>query len=231
MPKDKLNRKQKRRHRPICLQIWVATSGCWTVAAVVVPAEPAGVWLSLALGTLIAWGSGQAVRRLTGGAEPQPTAGLANLTSLPTVFGLAAMAIVTGVVGFGEQADDKGAITWTLLIGYLAEHLVPYAVRKVRNGWRWLVRTFKTGFREAIREALAEDNRTRRNRKSQIGSELAAQARAGRPDQPRQRPRTQRREMPPAVRRLAAKVAAGDADDAELNEFLRSLARAGAIAR
>jgi hypothetical protein len=102
------------------LQIWVATSGCWTTFGTLLPEVSQTVWLSVGLGVLITRMSTKLRNR-----------GKEYMTSMPTLFGLlaAAGAAYHAAQLNGTFSMDRFWITSLLILAFGIEQVAPVTYR------------------------------------------------------------------------------------------------------
>ncbi|RAS59709.1 hypothetical protein C8D87_1139 [Lentzea atacamensis] len=138
------------RHEFSVLQTWVATSGCWTAASVLLPDERLAVYAAPVLGVLLVVATMLAHRRLNVPERQRPTL-LTFVSTFPTLFGLAAAAVAThGAVSQGMPLEavvsslldlyaDKLLIIKLFLAAYLAEQSIPLLKLLGRKVKRWFI--------------------------------------------------------------------------------------------
>jgi hypothetical protein len=139
MSRNKSAQKVLAGQRLTVLQAWVATTGCWTAAAIVWHDSALAAWLAFGAGCVLAYGSAMISRKL----------GRAGLNNLPILIGLLSATAATQinnshgmvlVVAPPYEADAKGLITAILLCAFLIEQLAPSVVRRIRSFLQDIVR-------------------------------------------------------------------------------------------
>jgi hypothetical protein len=157
------------------LQVWVATSGCWTASGLALPHSAITVIGS----TVVGVGLGYASSRL--GRRP----GREKLTLLPTLIGLLAATAATHMEQFpdlsventlGDVTGIKSWITAALVVLFIAENLWPIIIAHLGRWLKYLAKCTLRQFTDLVRE-IAKEDRSRQRRLPETGRRQAGATR------------------------------------------------------
>jgi hypothetical protein len=171
MPNHQSIRQQRRRHRLTILQIWVATSGCWTTVGVALPHNQIAVWVSLLVGVALAVTTTIVSNVLEARVEDTEHHVLpAFVAAIPTLLGLMAYAYATYAdAGHGtaisgtlinpiaDMSSDKSVITQVLLVSFLLEQTLPSLGKTLRKLTVKILKAAREWFKKVVIEAVREN--------------------------------------------------------------------------